>query len=101
MTNLVLSRHGETIWHSENRYAGCTDIPLSPRGYEQAERLARWASSAHLAAIWVSPLLRARETAQAAERATRLPAQVDPRLKELDFGQGEGLTRAEIERSFP
>jgi probable phosphoglycerate mutase len=101
MTRLVLSRHGETVWQVENRYAGRTDIPLSPRGREQAERLARWASSARLAAIWVSPLLRARQTAEPSERATKLTARVDPRLQEIDFGQGEGLTRAEIERSFP
>jgi probable phosphoglycerate mutase len=101
MTRLVLIRHGETVWHAENRCAGRTDIPLSPRGHEQAERLARWASSAHLSAIWVSPLLRARQTAEPSERATRLTAHVDPRLQELDFGQGEGLTRVEIERSFP
>ena len=101
MTNLVLIRHGETVWHRENRYAGRTDIPLSPRGHEQAERLASWAASARLAAIWVSPLLRARQTAEPSERATRLKSHVDPRLKEIDFGQGEGLTRAEIQRSFP
>jgi probable phosphoglycerate mutase len=101
MTHLVLIRHGETVWQNENRYAGRTDIPLSPRGHEQAARLARWASSAQLTAIWVSPLLRARQTAEPSERATRLTVHVDPRLQEIDFGQGEGLTRAEIQRSFP
>jgi len=101
MTHLVLIRHGETIWHAENRYAGSTDIPLSPRGREQAERLARWTASARLAAIWVSPLLRARQTAEPSERATGFTAQVDPRLRELSFGHGEGLTNVEIERSFP
>jgi len=101
MTHLVLTRHGETVWQKENRYAGRTDIPLSPRGYEQAERLARWAASARLSAIWVSPLLRARSTAEPAERATRLAAHVDPRLQEINFGQAEGLTRAEIESLFP
>jgi broad specificity phosphatase PhoE len=101
MTHLVLARHGETVWHAENRYAGRTDIALSPRGREQAERLGRWAASARLAAIWVSPLLRARQTVEAVERATGLAARVDPRLQELSFGQGEGLTNVEIERSFP
>jgi len=101
MTHLVLTRHGETVWQKENRYAGRTDIPLSPRGHEQAERLARWAASARLSAIWVSPLLRARSTAEPAERATRLTAHIDLRLQEIDFGQAEGLTRAEIERLFP
>lgn len=101
MTRLALIRHGETIWNAENRYAGSTDIPLSPGGLEQAERLADWASSAGLAAIWMSPLLRARATAAPSERVTGLKARVDSRLREIHFGQGEGLTETEIRQSFP
>ncbi len=101
MTRLALVRHGETIWNTENRYAGSTDIALSPRGREQAERLAHWASSADLAAIWVSPLLRARETAAPSERVTGIAARVDLRLREIHFGRGEGLTETEMSRSFP
>ena len=101
MTRLALVRHGETVWHAENRYAGSTDIPLSPRGQEQAEKLATWASSVDLAAIWVSPLLRARETVLPSERVTGITARVDSRLREIHFGRGEGLTNAEIRQSFP
>ncbi len=101
MTRLALVRHGETIWNAENRYAGSTDIPLSSRGQQQAEQLASWASSADLAAIWVSPLLRARQTAAPAERATGITARIDSRLREIHFGRGEGLTNAEIQQSFP
>ena len=101
MTRLALIRHGETIWQAEHRYAGSIDIPLGPRGLEQAERLANWASSADLAAIWVSPLLRARETAAPSERMTGLTARVDSRLREIHFGRGEGLTDTEIKQSFP
>ncbi len=101
MTRLVLVRHGETIWHADKRYAGSTDIPLDPRGMDQAERLADWAASANLAAIWVSPLLRARQTAGPSERATGIEAHIDSRLREVHFGQGEGLTNAELRQSFP
>jgi len=101
VTRLALIRHGETIWQADHRYAGSIDIPLGPRGLEQAERLANWASSADLAAIWVSPLLRARETAAPSERVTGLTARVDSRLREIHFGRGEGLTETEIEQSFP
>ena len=101
MTNLVLVRHGETIWHAENRYAGTSDIALTPRGYEQAELLADWARTAGLDAIWVSPLLRARETVAAAAHATGLTPHVDARLRELDFGQAERRTVAEMEFLFP
>lgn len=101
MTRLALVRHGETIWNTEHRYAGSTDIPLSPRGQEQAEKLAHWVSSVDLAAIWVSPLLRARETVRPSERVTGITARVDARLREIHFGRGEGLTNAEIRQSFP
>jgi len=101
MTHLLLVRHGESIWHGENRYAGRTGIPLSLRGLEQAQPLGDWAASARVTAIWVSPFLRARQTAEPAERATGLSAVVDPRLQEVSFGRGEGFTRAEMERAFP
>lgn len=101
MTRLVLVRHGETIWNAEDRYAGSTDIPLSPRGLEQAEQLASWASSAKLDAIWVSPMRRARETVAPVERMTGITARVDPRLREIHFGQAEGLTDSELRQSFP
>jgi len=101
MTHLLLARHAETVWHQENRYAGRADIPLSARGYEQAGELGKWAASAGLTAIWVSPLQRARQTAEPSERATGLTAVVDLRLQEVGYGKGEGLTRAELERLFP
>jgi broad specificity phosphatase PhoE len=98
---LVLVRHGETGWHADNRFAGTSDVALTPRGREQAELLAAWASGAGLAALWCSPLARARDTAAAVARATGLELRVDPRLRELDFGQAEGRTVAEMERLWP
>jgi broad specificity phosphatase PhoE len=101
MTRLVLVRHGETIWHAENRYAGVSDIPLSPHGVEQAKFLARWAASAGLSSIWVSPLSRAQATADFAAQATKLNVRIDARLRELDFGRAEGRTIAELETEIP
>ncbi len=101
MTDLFLVRHGETIWHAENRYAGASDVELSPRGFAQAERLAEWASSAGLAAVWSSPLSRAVATATPCAGAAGLPLEVDARLRELDFGDGEGRTSAEMRELFP
>ncbi|MBE7209869.1 MAG: histidine phosphatase family protein [Gluconacetobacter diazotrophicus] len=100
-TRLVLVRHGATVWHAENRYAGSTDVALDASGLAQAERLAAWAPGAGLAAIWCSPLSRARTTAEPAARATGLELQIDARLRELDFGQIEGKTIAEAEELFP
>jgi broad specificity phosphatase PhoE len=101
MTHLFFVRHGTTIWHAENRYAGVTDVMLDPRGYAQAERLAAWASEAGLAAVWSSPLSRARETAVPAARVAGLELRIDERLREIDFGKIEGKTMAEAEQLFP
>lgn len=101
MSRIILVRHGETVWHAENRYAGRTDIALSAKGLEQAEQLGLWARNADLSAIWSSTLSRTRATAQPAVDATHLPLRQDERLIELDFGRGEGLTDAEMEAQFP
>ncbi|MEU9836191.1 histidine phosphatase family protein [Streptosporangium sp. NPDC048047] len=101
MTRLVLARHGETVWHAENRYAGVTDVELTPRGHEQAGRLAAWSAEAGLSAVWTSTLSRARITAEASAEAAGVEPRTDARLRELDFGRGEGLTSAEMHERFP
>jgi broad specificity phosphatase PhoE len=101
MTRLVLVRHGETIWHKENRYAGSSDIPLTPHGLDQAKTLAQWTPTAGLSALWVSPLSRAIATAQPSAQAMNVNPRIDPRLREIDFGRGEGKTMTEMEKEFP
>ena len=97
----MLTRHGETVWQAENRYVGRSDVPLTPRGKTQAERLADWAATAEVAATVSSPLSRARETLAPAAQTVGLPPRTDTRLTELDFGIGEGHTPAEMTRLFP
>lgn len=101
MTELVLVRHGETVWHAENRYAGSTDVALTDRGLAQAGSLAVWAGTAALTAVYCSPLTRARQTAAPSAEAARLDLVVEPRLRELHFGDGEGLTSREMRERFP
>lgn len=101
MTDIVLVRHGETTWHAENRYVGASDVPLTERGLEQARQLAHWAQSADLAAVWSSDLARAVDTARPTADATGMQLTVDPRLRELDFGDAEGLTRDEMRVAMP
>ena len=101
MTTLHLFRHGETEWHGENRYAGSSDVALTELGREQARRLAAWAATQAIAAVATSDLSRAVETGRAAANAAGLTLTVDPRLREVDFGRGEGRTRAEMAVEFP
>ncbi|WP_052460488.1 histidine phosphatase family protein [Microbacterium gorillae] len=100
MGTLHLARHGETIWHAENRYAGVSDIGLTKLGHEQARDLAKWAVRVGISAVVSSDLSRARETAQPAATALGVELVVDPRLRELDFGQAEGMTPTEMTAHF-
>ena len=101
-TRLVLVRHGETVWHAENRYAGgSSDIDLTDRGREQAAALGRWAAGGQVDALVVSPVRRARETAAPIAEATGLEAVVEEELREVDFGVAEGRTLAEVAAEDP
>ncbi|XRQ08933.1 histidine phosphatase family protein [Actinomadura welshii] len=97
-TTLFLVRHGETVWHAENRYAGTSDVALTGRGREQARRLGSWAAGERLDAVWSSPLARARATAAPAAAALDVPVTVDADLAEVGFGVAEGRTLAELPR---
>ena len=101
MTRVIFARHGETIWHQENRYAGISDVPLTDLGREQAIRLGEWAVAAELDAIYTSTLSRAIDTARPAAEATNLTPTADPRIVEVNFGEGEGMTRGELESAIP
>lgn len=100
-TTLVLVRHGETVLHAENRYAGSSDVPLTEHGKTQAIGLAQWAGSAGLDAIYSSTLSRTMDTARPSTATTALPLATDARLCEVDFGDGERMTQAEMREAFP
>ena len=97
MTRLLLIRHAEPDEDARGRCYGRLDVGLSPTGLASAERLAESLRPVQLDAVYVSPRLRAVQTANALG-ASRT---VDDRLRELDFGQFEGRTYDEIEREQP
>jgi broad specificity phosphatase PhoE len=101
VTDLVLVRHGETEWHADNRYAGRSDVPLTPHGVAQAQDLAVWARRTPPDVVLASPLERARRTAEPAARVAGLEVVLDGRLVEVDFGKGDGLTRNDMRERFP
>lgn len=98
---LLLARHGQTEWHSDNRYVSRTDIGLTEAGREQARTLARRAERENVDLVLSSPLGRALETAKPAAAACDLEPQTDERLRELDFGGWEGRTLSEIRDEDP
>ncbi|RMI44636.1 histidine phosphatase family protein [Streptomyces triticirhizae] len=95
---LLLARHAETVWHAENRYAGSRSDPdLTERGLRQVEALARGAVAAGVDAVVSSPLRRAVRTATPAAEALGVEVLTVPELREVDFGELEGRTRAEAD----
>jgi alpha-ribazole phosphatase len=96
-----LLRHGETEWNAENRLCGRTDVPLSEAGCRQAKSLAERLKSIPFEALYSSPLKRALETARLISECVGLQPVPDQRLVELDYGQWEGKTLAEIMENDP
>ncbi|MGH3491703.1 MAG: histidine phosphatase family protein [Sciscionella sp.] len=101
MTTLLLIRHAQTLWHAENRYAGSSDIGLSPAGVAQAGMLAEHADTIRPGKLITSDLTRSVRTAAPLAAALGITAMPDRRLREVDFGEGEGLTRQEMRARFP
>ena len=121
---LLLARHGESVWNAEKRFQGHTDIALSDRGRAQAEALGRRLRAYKVAAAYVSPFARARETADIALREMGAHAQsvtedrdgsagavprgwgsgghvgapriIVDELRELSLGEWEGCTVDEV-----
>lgn len=95
---LYLCRHGDTPWSAEGRLAGRSDIPLIAEGEQNARLLGGRLAGISFSRVLVSPLYRARRTAELAGFAS---AEVDPRLLEMDFGRYEGRTVGEIRAEQP
>jgi len=100
-TCVFLVRHGETEWNATRRYQGHHDVPLSPAGVCQAERLASRLSGQALAAVYTSDLSRAVETARAIARPHGIPVVQLEELREIDVGEWEGLSFDEARKARP
>jgi len=97
--DVVLVRHGETEWSLSGQHTGRTDIPLTERGRQQARLLEPLLSTANFALVLSSPLRRARETCELAGLGPRM--QLEPDLMEWNYGEYEGLTSKQIQRTAP
>jgi probable phosphoglycerate mutase len=96
-----LLRHGQTEHTPERRFSGSSDLPLSELGRGEARAAALSLKDRGIDVVVSSPLQRCRETAQAAAEVLGLPVEVDEDLRELDFGEWEGLTRDEAVARSP
>ncbi|MEW6267428.1 MAG: histidine phosphatase family protein [Thermodesulfobacteriota bacterium] len=100
-TRLYLLRHGQVIGFQERRYNGQTDVDLTALGRAQLEAAAEDLAAVDLAAVYTSDLKRARYGGELLAKARGLELRVEPELREIFFGDWEGLSTQEIEERYP
>jgi broad specificity phosphatase PhoE len=100
-SSIYLARHGRTAYNREGRFQGHLPVPLDDTGRAQAAELAERAAAHAFAALWCSPLARARDTAEIVSRRIGLPAREDARLAETDAGEWTDRTFAEVRLEEP
>lgn len=91
--NIYLFRHGETEWSLSGQHTGMTDLPLLPEGEQAARELKDVLRHHRFQRVLVSPLQRARRTAELAGLGD---FEIEPLLREWDYGAYEGVTTKEI-----
>ena len=100
-TRVILIRHGQTLWNTQTRIQGHTDIALDDTGRWQAQCVGRALIDEGLHRVYSSDLSRALETARAISEHTGATLEITPTLRERGFGSFEGKTFAEIEQHHP
>jgi alpha-ribazole phosphatase/probable phosphoglycerate mutase len=98
---LFLVRHGQTDWNLTRHFQGQSDVPLNETGRQQATALVKRLSNQSFEAIYSSDLQRAVETVKICRSDWQSNLRQDPRLREVNFGDWEGLTYNEIKEKYP
>lgn len=100
MIRFYFIRHGETIWNTEGRYQGWTDISLSSVGEKQAQLLGKRFENIDVDEIYSSPLKRAKATASEIASRKNKEIIISENFKEINFGEWEGHTVSELKEKF-
>ena len=103
MARLILLRHGESQWNLENRFTGWVDVPLSPRGIQEAKDAGVKLRSFTFDRAFTSVLARAIETLRIALETigqTAIPIEKDKALNERMYGELQGLNKDETVKKY-
>ncbi len=103
MSQLVLIRHGESQWNLENRFTGWIDVPLSPKGEEEACQAGKKLLGFQFNYAFTSVLRRAKETLRLVLKEigqTKIPIEEDKALNERMYGDLQGLNKAETAKKY-
>ena len=101
MRRVIIWRHGETAQNAGGIYQGHLDTELSPRGEQQAAQAAQALAQRHPRRLLSSDLKRAVSTAQALGLVSGLTPEMDPRWREIDVGQWQGMRHADVVAAHP
>lgn len=101
MSRLLLVRHGITEFNSTRRFAGYSDVEMSAVGYRQVERLRDRLADEKIDAVYSSDLKRALVTAEVISLGRKVDIVTCPELREVNYGNAEGLTFEEISHLYP
>ena len=101
MGKIYLIRHGETDSNLGHKFQGQLDLPLNATGLKQARAMAKYMADKKIDCIYSSSMLRARMTAAELAMSRNLPYRKMDLLKEISFGDWEGLEYAEINARWP
>ena len=97
MTRIYLVRHGQTAWNKEEIFRGRTDVPLNETGLREAQLAGEYFREMDIHAVYSSPLLRARETAQKIAEVQRLEVRPLQGIIDMCFGAWEGQSLKEVQ----
>jgi broad specificity phosphatase PhoE len=98
---ILIARHGETEWNLSRRFQGHLDSPLTRRGQDQAERLARRLADENVGAVFSSDLGRAMQTATPIAEHHGLTLRTSQLLREINCGAWMGRTKDDLARESP
>ena len=98
---LLIARHGQTKHNLDHRYQGITDAPLNQTGISQSNKLAGRLSSEKIDVIYSSDLMRCVQTAELVAKIYDLNINRDERLREISFGEWEGMSYNDIQARSP
>lgn len=101
MSRLILVRHAETSDNANLRLSSRNDVLLTERGKLQARLLAETLSAERLAAVYSSPLSRARQTAEEIAAPRKIGVTPLEELAEVHIGKMHGLTHEDLEKRYP
>ena len=100
-TKMFLVRHGLTDWNQQKKYQGQKDIPLNEKGCEQARSLGKYLKAEEIDSIYSSDLKRALQTANIINENHDLEVNKKEKIREIHFGDWQGLSYSEIEEQYP